>query len=333
VPTWRLTFHLLAEDVFGDAWAATFRRLEPGYRAWLDRHGGSWPALEESRYALATHMPELLPHWERLMRLAGGGDDVARMLALWRPPSILTGCSQAVVTKPRALVRNYDYDPRRFDAVVACTALTGRHVLGVSDCLWGLLDGVNDAGLVASLTFGGRNAVGPGFAAPLVLRYVLETCTTSLQAREVLRRLPVHMPYNFTVDDLNGDAFTAWVGPDRPAQIVATQAATNHQGPMIEWLDYAVATGTLRRLEVLRALQRLAIPLERAVDRFLEPPLYAVDYTGGFGTLYTAVYRSPGRSLTLVWPDSQWQHRIGALGPVEHTVMLESPPPGISALR
>ena len=28
------------------------------------------------------------------------------------------------------------------------------------DCLWGLLDGVNDAGPAVSLTFGGRSQVG-----------------------------------------------------------------------------------------------------------------------------------------------------------------------------
>ena len=49
-------------------------------------------------------------------------------------------------------------------------------MLGMSDCLWGLLDGVNDAGLAVSLTFGGRRDVGDGFAIPLVVRYLLETC-------------------------------------------------------------------------------------------------------------------------------------------------------------
>jgi hypothetical protein len=35
--------------------------------------------------------------------------------------------------------------------VVAKTAYTGRRVLGMLDCLWGLLDEVNDAGLAVSL--------------------------------------------------------------------------------------------------------------------------------------------------------------------------------------
>jgi predicted choloylglycine hydrolase len=44
------------------------------------------------------------------------------------------------------------------------------------DCLWGLLDRVNDAGLAISLAFGGRPQVGEGFGIPLVIRYVQETC-------------------------------------------------------------------------------------------------------------------------------------------------------------
>jgi hypothetical protein len=53
-------------------------------------------------------------------------------------------------------------DYRLFDGVVARTAYTGRRVLGMLDCPWGLLDGVNDSGLAVSLTFGGRPQVGQG---------------------------------------------------------------------------------------------------------------------------------------------------------------------------
>ena len=60
----------------------------------------------------------------------------------------------------------------------------------MSDCLWGLLDGMNDAGLAVSLTFGGRRALGDGFGIPLVVRYLLETCDDVAEARETLARLP-----------------------------------------------------------------------------------------------------------------------------------------------
>ena len=77
--------------------------------------------------------------------------------SLWNPTPFLTGCSQAAVLDGGpALIRNYDWDYRVFDGVVARTGYTGRRVLGNVDRLWGLLDGVNDAGLAISLTFGGR---------------------------------------------------------------------------------------------------------------------------------------------------------------------------------
>lgn len=76
------------------------------------------------------------------------------------------------------------------------TAYTGRRVLRMADCLWGVLDGVNDAGLAVSLTFGGRREVGEGFGIPIVVRYVLEVCQTVDEAVRVLSRIPVHMSYN-----------------------------------------------------------------------------------------------------------------------------------------
>ena len=57
-------------------------------------------------------------------------------------------------------------------------------MLGTSDLLWGLLDGMNEDGLAVSLTFGGRQDVGDGFGIPLVLRYVLETCATVEAGRQ-----------------------------------------------------------------------------------------------------------------------------------------------------
>ena len=46
------------------------------------------------------------------------------------------------------LVRNYDYDLSLFEGVVASTNWSGhRSVLGTSDLLWGLLDGLNEDGL------------------------------------------------------------------------------------------------------------------------------------------------------------------------------------------
>ena len=175
-------------------------------------------------------MPELVPTWQRLTDLLGDDPEAAAALALWNPPPFLTGCSQAAVLPGGpALIRNYDWDFRLFDAVVARTAYAGRRVLGMLDCLWGLLDGVNDAGLAVSLTFGGRPQVGEGFGIPLVIRYVLQTCQTTEEAMQVLRRIPVHMSYNVTALDRAGQRATAYLAPDRPGS--CHQPGCRHQLP------------------------------------------------------------------------------------------------------
>jgi len=131
-------------------------------------------------------MPEFVASWERLVELAGGDDLAARCLSLWCPPAFITGCSQAAWTREGSdpvLVRNYDYPASRLEGIVYLTAWGGRRVIGMSDCLWGLLDGMNEEGLTISLAFGGRPVVGDGFGIPLVMRYVLQTCSTVDEAQ------------------------------------------------------------------------------------------------------------------------------------------------------
>ena len=140
------------------------------------------------------------------MRAAGGLDLQARFLALYRPPAYLTGCSQVVWPgEEPMLVRNYDYSPALCEGLILLSRWNGRAVLAMVDCLWGVLDGINDAGLAVSLTFGGRKVVGDGFGIPIVLRYILEFCDTAEQAGEVhASRVPVHMSYNVTAVDRRG---------------------------------------------------------------------------------------------------------------------------------
>ena len=89
------------------------------------------------------------------------------------------------------LVRNYDYAPSRMEGIIWSTRLAERRVIGMSDCLWGLLDGMNDAGLAVSLTFGGRRVLGDGFGIPLVVRYLLETCDDVAIGESVARAASV----------------------------------------------------------------------------------------------------------------------------------------------
>jgi predicted choloylglycine hydrolase len=239
-----------------------------------------------------------------------GAAEAGAALALWNPPPFLTGCSQAAVLGGGpALIRNYDWDYRLFDGVVAGTAYTGRRVLGMLDCLWGLLDGVNDAGLTVSLTFGGRPEVGEGFGIPLIIRYVLEVCGNVGEAVRVLRRLPVHMSYNVTVLDRSGERATVYLAPDRPARVTGLAAVTNHQGE-VEWAPYVAAIQSVERLEYLEELLAGGTEVPGVVAACLRSPLYATRFHEGFGTLYTAEYRPAEGIARYHWPVRTWEHSL-----------------------
>jgi predicted choloylglycine hydrolase len=193
----------------------------------------------------------------------------------------------------------------------------------MSDCLWGLLDGMNESGLAVSLAFGGRRATGAGFGVSLVLRYLLETCTTTAQAVRTLERLPVQGAYNLTLLDRSGEAATAYLAADRRPLVAPTRAATNHQRA-VEWPEHARATRTLERERRLRAL--LGEREEAAIAAFLAPPLHTTAYADGFGTLYTAVHRPADGAVEYLWPGAAWRQSFAAFEEGTRTIALSPAP-------
>jgi predicted choloylglycine hydrolase len=319
------TFRALEELEIGPRWLAVFEERWPHYRAWFLREGeGARASYATSVRMLRAHMPELVPAYERLVELAGGGDLAARMLSLYKPPPYLAACSQGAWTRDGGpvLVRNYDYAPSRFEGIVWHTRLSSMRVIGMSDCLWGLLDGMNEAGLAVSLTFGGRRVLGDGFGIPIVVRYLLETCVTVEEARATLARLPYSLSHNLTVLDRDGGVLTAYLSPDREPIFRTFPAATNHQG-IVEWPEQARATRTIEREQmILQLLEDPTIDAEGFVEAFGRAPLFSTSYAHGFGTLYTAAYRSTEGSLQLRWPTFSWRQSFDAFEQGEHTEVL-----------
>ena len=318
-----ITFRAVEQLAPGAGWRAHFERHWPRYREWFLSEGElARSSYAESARALRDHMPDLVPTYERLCELAGGGDLEARFLAMWAPPSYLSGCSQGVWLRDTpVLVRNYDYAPERLEGVILHTRWV-RDVIGTSDCAWGLLDGLNDAGLAVSLAFGGRTVVGSGFGVPLVVRYLLETCATTEDARAALTRLPYHLAHTLTIVDAGGDVCTAYLSPDRGAELSARPVATNHQG-RVEWAEHATATRTMEREECLLHLLEGGSPTVAAfVDAFLQPPLHGSDYGRRMGTLYTCAYDVRHGRVEYRWPGIAWEQSFGAFAEGERTVFF-----------
>ncbi|MBB3189511.1 C45 family autoproteolytic acyltransferase/hydolase [Halomonas cerina] len=300
-----LDFRTVREATPGPKWKSLFDFHWPAYEQWYLAEGErERPGYLACYNALHRHMPELVPTYRALCDLAGGGDLASRFLSLYQPPPYITGCSQAVLARPdnTVLARNYDYPPELCEGSILYTHWNGRGVIAMSDCLWGALDGINDAGLAISLAFGGRKAVGEGFGAPIILRYILEFCETVPEAAEVLARVPTHMAYNITVADAAGRYVTAMIAPDRRASIRRVPVATNHQ-KKVEWYAHALASETLIRERQLSILvDDEGTTEERLVSAFFSPPLFRHDYRRGLGTVYTAIYHPWEGRARFHWP-------------------------------
>jgi predicted choloylglycine hydrolase len=297
------------EPTPGPRWQALFDITWPAYRSWyLSEGDAARPDLATATAALERYMPELMPTYRRLVELAGDDEVAARMLTMWNAPAFLPACSQAVITEPDpVLCRNYDYGPDLWEQTIYTSEFTGGKVIGTGDCLWGLLDGMNDAGLVVSLTFGGRPGSGEGFAIPLVVRYLLEVATTVAQARELLRGLPIAMSYNLTMVDAAGDSCTAFVAPGQEPEFSDAPIATNHHGLVPEFPERAARLSSVPRLERLAEVMADGPAPQGLAAAFLSDPLYNDEFSRSFGTLYTALYRPKDKVVEYRWPDATWR--------------------------
>lgn len=247
----KVEFRATAEAQPGDKWQSVFQRVWPAYWRWFLSEGdAARPSYAESVRNLRQFMPELMPTYEALVDLAGGGDGPARFLSMYCPPPYLSGCTQAVWTRDQpVLIRNYDYSWQLLEGNIWMSTWNGQKVIAMSEGMWGVLDGMNESGLAVSLAFGGRLEVGRGFGIPLVLRYILEFCTDTISAVNVLCRIPVHMSYNVSVVDSAKRFSTVYVTPDKPAVVRRIPVATNHQD-RVEWRRHARATATVERERV-----------------------------------------------------------------------------------
>jgi predicted choloylglycine hydrolase len=297
----------------------TFRAIDVGdgtTGVWAAEAGAAWTYLafainpaagiteDSARRFFAEHMPELAPVAERLAATVDRPDAMTMLshLALRSP---FSGCTQGVVDG--ALLRNYDFEAHMCDRTMVRSNFL-RPVVGMGDLLWGMLDGMNDAGLAASLTYGGRPVHATGTTILLAIRYVLETCDTVAEAWRVLRRLPICTAQNVTLVDAT-EAMTVHLGPDREPAQAAEVCVTNHQdSPVTLEQEAGMATG--KRLASIREATSRAARLDpgervgAVLDALLSPPLYR-PFDGKFGTLYTAVYQPVVGRVGYVWPHEQ----------------------------
>ena len=328
-----MTFTAIAEPQPGAKWLARWQRSWPEYEAWFIARGGdNGPDRNACRAALSRYMPELVTTYDRLVTLTGNSDRAARFLSTWCPPAYLGGCSLAALADAEEvrLVRNYDLSPDLNEGFLLRSAWTGRPVMGMVEFLWGLSDGINDAGLAVALAYGGRSETGQGFGVTTILRYVLETCDTVDEAVAALMRVPSHMAYNIVLTDRAGKTASVELSPGGGAKRMTQAIATNHQSTAAR-PDQASFTRTYERHAHLQGLSGKPSQLHK---QFLQQPLRQEQFAAGFGTLFTAEYDPKRASLRLIWPQEDWQQSLADFEEGERLIALSgsvSPQTGTNA--
>ena len=295
------------------AWQNLFREFWPAYKNWFVSKKGALINMTELKLAqqkFAEHMPELWPTYQKLVKLADNDPTAAQFLTMYRPPAYLINCSQAVLTDDAPiLMRNYDLSPDLSENTVSMSNWLGQQVSATNECLWGVDDGMNEAGLAVSLTFGGSQTVGDGFGIPIIITYILHTCTSTAQAIEVLRRIPTHMAYNVTMVDKTGAHATVMVAPNQAAQVTTQRAITNHQA-QVTWAAQASFSKTVERKDFLDEFLAQPRTRDELLDAFLTAPLRSTNFAAHFGTVFTAVYQPLSGEMTYAWPNQRWTHRF-----------------------
>ncbi|GGQ38764.1 hypothetical protein BKA00_003107 [Actinomadura coerulea] len=279
----------------------------------MTEEGRTRQGAAQARSLFEAHMPELVPTLDRLAgQLASPRAGTLLTLAAVRP--FFSGCTQ--IGGKDTLLRNYDFAPDHCEATIASSNFL-RPVIGMQEAGWGLLDGMNDAGLAVSLTFGGRFVHGPGFAIPLVLRYLLETCQTVDEAVSRLRTIPIAIPQNVTLVDPH-QTVTVYVGPNIPLTAAPDNCATNHQHLPVPRRAGAIhtnpeapgrRTGGGSRRDSDAPTTAIPVPVRRVAGHRVHRPL----------------------------PPRQWQRDVplarGALGAVLHPLLLRSTHPHLREAR
>src|SRR5262249_54221237 len=126
--------------------------------------------------------------------------------------------------------RNYDFDARRYDRLLIAAQAKGVHAsVGFSDRFTGRVDGMNEHGLSVGLHMVSEKTWAPGLVCILIVRIVLDQCTTTREAVALLKRLPHGLCFNYSLIDAGGAAAVVEASPaDVAVRDGARLACTNH---------------------------------------------------------------------------------------------------------
>jgi predicted choloylglycine hydrolase len=250
----------------------------------------SWFNIRSEERAFRAYAPDLL---EEIGGIAEGLNIPMEQAVLYfgndglRMPT--GGCS--AIMGGGVYGRNYDFRPRGYEARFALVQARGSYAnIGASHQLTGRLDGMNEHGLTIGLHLVNVRPRFPGLTSTLLVKRVLESCATSAEAIDLLRRLPHAMKYNYSLLDAGGVAAVVEAGAG--AVMVRRGdwlACTNHfQSPQLGRLNRRAAH-SIGRLAPLENWAARELTAEQTFKALNFPASPAFHNYGNAQTLHTIV--------------------------------------------
>lgn len=259
-----------------------------------------------------THFaPQLLEELEGLSQ--GLGLSFQKVASLFSgydvPKTDAMGCS-AFITKDY-YVRNYDFTPDLYDGIFSLVqpegtfASAGYNLQGL-----GRHDGVNQKGLVVGLHFVSNSDYTVGISPWISIRMILDSCSTTEEAIEMLKEIPHSACYNFSIGDKFGSLAVVEASPlNIKIRREPIMSCVNHfQTIEMKNQNRSSIDGSMKREEYLNGFKEKSIIHEEMFKKFKEntSPLFFTDYDNLFGTLHTFSYSyANARILTTIAQSSE----------------------------
>lgn len=221
------------------------------------------------------------------------------------PKTEALGCS-AIMNKDY-YVRNYDFSPDLYDGIFSLIQPdTSFATVGYNLQILGRHEGVNQKGLVAGLHFVSNHGYTKGISAWTAVRMVLDSCSTTKEAINMLKETPHAACYNFSLGDKNGDNAVVEASPDKfvVRRGPSVLSCVNHfQDGNLEHKNRTSTAHSVKRLEHLIDIADKKETHSAMFNHFkdINSPLFFTDYDDLFGTLHTFSYSyQDSRVLTAI---------------------------------
>ncbi|MHA2462792.1 MAG: C45 family autoproteolytic acyltransferase/hydrolase [Candidatus Thorarchaeota archaeon] len=259
---------------------------------------------------------------EELQGVADNLDLSLDMMPYWglslSSPSMKT-CSQLAVLSTITedghsyFGRNYDYDTTRDDRVLCTTRVKGKSShIGFTAFLYGRHDGMNEHGLVASLTGAGIFNIPlkqRGVVIWVAIRSVLESCYSVKEALKLLKTIPVgdfdnlvlldRNKYAALVEYADGNFCVKQISEKDPEGFVYS---VNHYAlPKMQQfnkLNFGIISHSSQRSSVITSTLKANAPhikkddIRKLLSTTHPNGLCNHYYNDGFGTLWSAIFDS-----------------------------------------